>query len=57
MAIELFIMIDDSATEEDIKEIAREAFSSPVVIGVYRERQGFSFSGVAVTHETPGMTQ
>lgn len=36
MPIELTILVHDEATEEEIKEIARAAISSPVVVGVYR---------------------
>jgi hypothetical protein len=56
MPIELIVHIEDGATKEQIKEIAKEIFLSPFVIGVYRPAAAPP-PGVQVTHHAPGKTQ
>ncbi len=56
MAIELFILLNDDATEEEIKEIAREICLLPITEGVYR-RSDTNPEELRVTHQTPSGLQ
>ena len=54
---EIFVFVEDEATEAQIKSIAAEIFiMSPLVVGVYRRAQGMP-SEDKITHPTPGATQ
>ena|GEM_PF-2267253 len=54
---EIFVFVEDDATEAQIKAIAAEIFiMSPLVVGVYRRAQGVPVED-KITHPTPEATQ